>query len=367
MCGRELSFIQQAHAGGHLSGDGPFTKKCQRWFEKDSSCAKALLIHSCTGALEMAAILSGIEAGDEIIMPSYAFVSTANAFVLRGGVPVFIDIRPDTLNLDEKKIESAITKKTKAIVALHYGGVSCEMEAILEIAKKHKLWVIEDAAQGVLCSYKGRRLGSMGDFGVYSFHETKSIVSGEGGALLIQDKSSVARAEIIREKGTDRSRFLRGQTDKYTWRDVGSSYLPSDIIAAFLWGQLTRASNIIQKRMSLWRKYHEAFSVLEQKGDLIRPTVPSYCRHNAHLYYLLLPNRKMRDRFIRKTNRLGINTVFHYLPLHSSPAGKRYCRTSGSLEITTGLSGRLVRLPLWIGLEKKLPFVIDQFLNILNG
>ncbi len=366
MSGRELFYIRQAHAGSHLSGDGPFTKKCEAWFQKKARCKKALLTHSCTGALEMAGILSGIRPGDEIIMPSFAFVSTANAFVLRGAVPVFVDIRPDTLNIDEKKIEAAITQKTKAIVALHYGGISCEMNSILAIAKRYELLVIEDAAQGVLCTYKGKPLGSMGDFGVFSFHETKSIISGEGGALLVHKKRFIARAEMIREKGTNRSQFLRGQVDKYTWRDIGSSYLPSDIIAAFLWGQLEIADTIIQRRMRLWQKYHDAFADLEEKEKLRRPVVPLDCRHNAHLYYLLLPNRKRRDWFIQEMSKLGIRTLFHYVPLHSSPAGRRFGRTATPMKYTDELSGRLVRLPLWIGIEKQMDQVIDKVIKLLS-
>ena len=366
MSGRELFYIRRAHAGSHLSGDGPFTKKCEKWLRKKTHCQKALITHSCTGALEMAGILAGIRPGDEIIMPSFAFVSTANAFVLRGGVPVFVDIRPDTLNIDEKKIENAITRKTRAIVALHYGGISCEMDAILRLAKKYGLWLIEDAAQGILCSYKGKPLGSMGDFGVFSFHETKSIISGEGGALLVHDRGFVARAEIIREKGTNRSQFLRGQTDKYTWRDIGSSYLPSDIIAAFLYAQLEKASWIIQKRLRLWSWYHDAFENLEKKGKLRRPTVPSYCRHNAHLYYLLLPDTKKRDKFMRQINQRGIHTVFHYVPLHSSPAGRRFGRAATPMKVTNRLSGCLVRLPLWIGMEKQMSRVIHETFRLLS-
>ena len=366
MSGRELVHIRQAHAGGHFSGDGPFTKKCEAWLEKRADSKKAFLTHSCTGALEMTAILSGIRKGDEIIMPSYAFVSTANAFVLRGGVPVFVDIRPDTLNMDEKKIESAITRRTKAIIALHYGGISAEMDAILSIAKRHRLFVIEDAAQGVLGTYKGKMLGSMGDFGVFSFHETKSIISGEGGALLVNDGRFIERAEIIREKGTDRSRFLRGQTDKYTWRDIGSSYVPSDIIAAFLWGQLEAASVIIQKRLRLWNRYHAGFADLEKKGMIRRPVVPPYCRHNAHLYYLLLPDVQKRDRFIRQMARQDINTVFHYVPLHSSPAGRRFGRAATPMKYTNELSQRLVRLPIWIGMEKHVERVIGESIQSLS-
>jgi len=366
MSGRELFFIRQAHAAGHLSGNGPFTKKCERWLEKDSGAVRVFLTHSCTGALEMAAMLAGIRPGDEVILPSFAFVSTANAFVLRGAVPVFVDIRPDTLNLDETKLGRALTKKTKAIVALHYGGVSCEMDTVLAFAKRHGLAVIEDAAQGVLCSYKGRRLGSMGDLGAYSFHETKSITSGEGGALLVRGKNLVARAEVIREKGTDRARFLRGQTDKYTWRDIGSSYLPSDILAAFLWAQLEASKRIIARRMRIWEAYHEAFAGLEQKGILRRPVVPAHCRHNAHLYHLVLPDRKARDRFIRGMSVRGIHTVFHYVPLHSSPAGRRFGRTGMPMTSTESLSARLVRLPLWIGMEKHLPRVIETSLKLLS-
>ncbi len=366
MSGRELVYIREAHASGHLSGGGPFTKKCEAWLKKKTNSQKALLTHSCTAALEIAAILSGIHKGDEIIMPSYAFVSTANAFVLRGGVPVFVDIRPDTLNMDEKKIELAITRKTKAIVALHYGGISCEMGPILLLAKKRGLLVIEDAAQGILGSYKGSMLGGLGDFGVFSFHETKSVMSGEGGALLVHDKRFIERAEIIREKGTDRSQFLRGQTDKYTWRDIGSSYLPSDIIAAFLLAQLEMASPIIKKRMALWDQYHAAFYGLERKEKLRRPVVPSYCKHNAHLYYLLLPTKAKRDRFIREMNRCGINTVFHYVPLHSSPAGRRFGYAPMPMKYTEDLSARLVRLPLWIGMSNHMGRVIDESIKLLS-
>lgn len=366
MSGKELVYIAQAHREGHLSGDGPFTKKCETWLKKRTHCRRALLTHSCTGALEMAGILARLKPGDEVLVPSYAFVSTANAFALRGAVPVFVDIRPDTLNIDETRLERAITKKTKAIVALHYAGVGCEMDTILSIAKKHRLLVIEDAAQGILCTYKGRPLGSMGQYGVISFHETKSVMSGEGGALLVHDKRDVEKSEIVREKGTDRSRFLRGQTDKYTWRDLGSSYLPSDIIAAFLWAQLKDARRIVEKRMALWRRYHAAFAAFERKGRLRRPVVPTHCHHSAHLYYLLLPSRKKRDAFIRQMGRQGIHTVFHYIPLHSSPAGKRLGRMAGSMTNTDHLSSRLVRLPLWIGLEKNLDGVIDRILRSLS-
>ena len=361
-----LAHIRKALQQGHLSGDGPFSKRCHAWLEKNTGCERAFLTHSCTGALEMAAILAGIGPGDEVILPSYAFVSTANAFVLRGGVPVFVDIRPDTLNLDETKLERALTRKTRAIVAMHYGGVSCEMDTILAFAKKHRLFVIEDAAQGIGCAYKGRPLGSLGDFGAISFHETKSIISGEGGALLLRDRRFVERAEMVREKGTDRSRFFRGQTDKYTWRDIGSSYAPSDILAAFLWSQFGEAGQIIEKRMALWKKYHQAFAGLEKKGRLRRPVIPAGCRHGAHLYYLILPTQKKRDRFIHETNRRGLHTVFHYVPLHNSPEGRRVGRVAGTMKNTVDLSARLVRLPLWIGLEKQQDRVLDEMMLLLS-
>ena len=360
--GKELEYIQQAHDQKHLSGDGPFSKKCHAWLEKSIGTQKALLTHSCTAALEMAAILIGIESGDEVIMPSYTFVSTANAFVLRGGVPVFIDIRPDTLNIDEKRIEAAITPKTKAIVVVHYGGVACEMDEILAIARKHNLFGIEDAAQGIDSQYKGRPLGSLGHLAALSFHETKNIISGEGGALLINDERFIERAHIIREKGTNRTKFLKGQVDKYTWVDIGSSYLPSDLIAAFLWAQLESFEQITSQRKSLWNKYHESFAPAEAKGQLKRPIIPADCHPNAHLYYVLLPTAKKRDSFLSALSQNDINAVFHYIPLHDSPAGKKYGRTSGSLEVTNDLSQRIARLPLWIGLEKDQPRVIEQVL-----
>ena len=297
-----------------LSGDGAFTSKCHLWLEKTIGCQKAFLTHSCTAALEMAAILIDTEAGDEIIMPSYTFVSTANAFVLRGGVPVFVDIRPDTLNLDETKLEAAITSKSKAIVAVHYAGVSCEMETILEIANQHNLIVIEDAAQGVMAEYKGRALGSIGDFGTLSFHETKNITSGEGGALLLNSERYIERAEILREKGTNRSRFVRGQVDKYTWVDIGSSYLPGELIAAFLYAQMEEATTITDKRNRIWRKYDKLLRILEEKEYLRRPIVPKNCICNAHMYYLLINPQWERDLFIQHMKRKGVMTVFHYVP-----------------------------------------------------
>jgi dTDP-4-amino-4,6-dideoxygalactose transaminase len=350
MTGKEQLYIAQAHLNSKLAGDGPFTKRCHGWIEEQTGCAKALLTHSCTAALEMAALLLDIQPGDEVIMPSYTFVSTANAFVLRGGVPVFVDIRADTLNLDERLIEAAITPRTRAIAPVHYAGVACEMDTILDIARRHGLRVVEDAAQGVMASYKGRVLGSIGDLGAYSFHETKNVISGEGGALLVNDPEMALRAEIIREKGTDRSRFFRGQVDKYTWQEVGSSFLPGEITAAFLWAQLEDAQLITTQRLANWEHYHAALAPLEAQGLLRRPIVPADCQHNAHMYYVLLAPKIDRQAVLGELKRNEIFSVFHYVPLHSSPAGKRYGRTHGSLEITDSLSDRLVRLPLWVGL-----------------
>ena len=352
MTGRELLYITEAKSGNVLAGDGPFTKRCHGWIEKQTGCAKALLTHSCTAALEMAALLLDIQPGDEVIMPSYTFVSTANAFVLRGGVPVFVDIRKDTLNLDERLIEAAITPRTKAIAPVHYAGVACEMDTILHIARRHDLRVVEDAAQGVMASYKGRALGSMGDLGAYSFHETKNVICGEGGALLVNDTAMTMRAEIIREKGTDRSRFFRGQVDKYTWQEVGSSFLPGEITAAFLWAQLEEAQRITTQRLTSWDHYHEALAPLESQGLLRRPVVPANCQHNAHMYYVVLAPQIDRQAVLSELKRHEVFSVFHYVPLHSSPAGKRYGRTHGSLGITESLSDRLVRLPLWVGLTE---------------
>lgn len=352
MTGQELTYISEANFGNMLAGDGPFTKRCHGWIEEQTGCAKALLTHSCTAALEMAALLLNIQPGDEIIMPSYTFVSTANAFVLRGGVPVFVDIREDTLNLDERLIEAAITPRTRAIAPVHYAGVACEMDTILDIARRHGLRVVEDAAQGVMASYKGRALGSIGDLGAFSFHETKNLISGEGGALLVNDPEMALRAEIIREKGTDRSRFFRGQVDKYTWQEVGSSFLPGEITAAFLWAQLEDAQNITAQRLANWEHYHAALALLEAQGLLRRPIVPADCQHNAHMYYVLLAPHIDRQAVLGELKRNEVFSVFHYVPLHSSPAGKRYGRTHGSLEITDSLSDRLVRLPLWVGLTE---------------
>ncbi|TCD46993.1 dTDP-4-amino-4,6-dideoxygalactose transaminase [Chlorobium sp. N1] len=349
--GKELWYIAQAHAKGQLAGDGSFTKKCQQWLEETTGCRKALLTHSCTAALEMAAILADIQPGDEVIMPSYTFVSTANAFVLRGGVPVFVDIRPDTLNIDETLIEAAITPRTKAIVPVHYAGVGCEMDVIMDIAKRHKLLVIEDAAQGVTAYYKGKALGSIGDLGALSFHETKNIISGEGGALLINNPSLIERAEIIREKGTNRSKFFRGEVDKYTWIDIGSSYLPGEIIAAFLWAQAEEADKINHIRLRQWDVYHNEFEELEQRRVLRRPLITKGCEHNAHMYYVLTDTHTRRNCMIKALKEQRVHTVFHYVPLHSSPAGKKYGRVHGAMKNTEELADRVVRMPLWVDLS----------------
>lgn len=365
MTGKELWYIAQAHAKGHLAGDGSFSKRCNAWLEARTGSSKALLTHSCTAALEMAAILAEVQPSDEVIMPSYTFVSTANAFVLRGAVPVFVDIRADTLNIDETLIEAAITDKTRAIVPVHYAGVGCEMDAIMAIADKHKLLVIEDAAQATLASYKGRPLGSIGQLAALSFHETKNIIAGEGGALLVNATRFAERAEIIREKGTNRSQFFRGQVDKYSWVDIGSSYLPGEIIAAFLWAQMEEADTITRQRLALWNTYHQWLAEPERAGKIRRPVIPGHCGHNAHMYYLLLPDLDRRTAFIDKLRRVDINTVFHYIPLHSAPAGRRYARAHGDLKVTDDVSNRLVRLPLWSGLEEHQTEVIQHILAAL--
>ena len=365
--GRELEYIQQALSNTHLSGNGEFTKKCHTWLESKTSCHKAFLTHSCTAALEMAAILADIQPGDEVIMPSYTFVSTANAFVLRGGVPVFVDIRPDTLNLDESKIEAAITPKTKAIVPVHYAGVGCEMDVIMEIAQHHQLLVIEDDAQGVGSAYKGRSLGSIGHLAGVSFHETKNVICGEGGALLVNHPTWIERAEIIWEKGTNRSQFFRGLVEKYTWIDIGSSYLPSEINAAFLWAQLEVAEAITHKRMNIWQQYHEAFTDLEAQGKVRRPIIPDQCQHNAHMYYLLLPDKDSRTALIEQLKNSGINAVFHYVPLHSSPSGRKYGRAQGDLSHTENLSSCLLRLPLWVEMtSEEVMHVVDTVYEALK-
>lgn len=359
MTGKELERIAAAHAKGHLSGDGDATRECHQWLERQTGSKRALLTHSCTAALEMAALLLDLVPGDEVIMPSFTFVSTANAFVLRGAVPVFVDIRADTLNLDEKLIEAAITSRTRAICVVHYAGVGCEMDAIMAIANRHGLAVVEDAAQGILASYKGRPLGNIGRFGAFSFHETKNVISGEGGALLVNDQNDIERAEIIREKGTNRSQFFRGEVDKYTWVDVGSSFLPSEIVAAFLAAQLEEATAITARRLAIWNRFHAFAETHEQAARVRRPIVPDECVHNAHMYYLLLPDLAARERFLGKLREFDIHAVFHYVPLHSSPAGKQFGRAHGNLAVTDDSSDRLVRLPLWLGIEEHMDRVLE--------
>lgn len=350
---KEFEYIQDAIQKGVLRGDGFYTQKCHDFLEKALGCKKAFLTHSCTAALEMCAILLDIKAGDEVIMPSYTFVSTANAFVLRGGVPVFIDIKKDTLNIDENLIEAAITPRTKAICAVHYAGVACEMDKILEIAQKHGLAVIEDAAQALSSTYKGKPLGTIGDLGCFSFHETKNVISGEGGALVVNNEKYLKRAEIIREKGTNRSQFFRGEVDKYTWVDIGSSFLPSDLIAAFLFSQLENIDKINKKRMENWFFYNNLFEKYDAEvaGPIKRPFIPSHCGHNAHMYYLLFKNLEKRTNFIEFMKKSGINTVFHYIPLHSSPAGVKYGKTCGEMEVTNQISETLVRMPMYYDLN----------------
>jgi dTDP-4-amino-4,6-dideoxygalactose transaminase len=357
--GKELPYIQEAIERKHLSGNGDFTKRCQTWFESYLGCNKALLTHSCTAALEIAALLVNIQPEDEVIMPSYTFVSTANAFVLRGAVPVFVDIRPDTLNIDESKIESAITPKTKAIVPVHYAGVSCEMKIISSLAEKYHLTVIEDAAQGFMATYNNKALGSFGQLASISFHETKNVLCGEGGILIINSPQFEDRAEIIWEKGTNRSQFFQGRVDKYTWVDIGSSYLPSDINAAFLWAQLEVAEMITQKRIHLWNLYHNLLRDLEAKGEIRRPIIPNDCKHNAHMYYILLSDSAIRSDLINKLKAQGISSVFHYIPLHSSPAGMKFGRVSGDMTLTDENSKRLLRLPMFPDLtEEHLTYVV---------
>jgi len=350
LTGREFSYISEAVAAGQLAGNGRFTQRCQAWMVQELGCRHALLTHSCTAALEMAALLLDLQPGDEIIMPSFTFVSTANAFVLRGATPVFVDIRPDTLNLDESLIEAAITPRTRAIVPVHYAGVACDMDAIMDIARRHDLVVVEDAAQGVLARYKDRPLGSIGHLAALSFHETKNIISGEGGALLINDERYRQRAEILWEKGTDRSRFLRGETSRYTWMDVGSSFLPGELIAAFLWAQLEAAHDTTARRLEIWRQYAAGTEALASFG-VSRPTIPADATHNAHLFCLLLPPGASRPSILEDLNRRGVNAIFHYVPLHDSPAGRRYGRVAGTMAVTEDCSGRLIRLPLWVGLQ----------------
>ncbi len=357
--GKEMDYIKKAVENQKICGDGEFT--CNEWLENKTGTTKALLTTSCTHATEMAAILSNIKPGDEVIMPSYTFVSTADAFVLRGAKAVFVDVRPDTMNIDENLIEDAITEKTKAIVPVHYAGVSCEMDKIMEIANNHNLLVIEDAAQGIMSEYKGKALGTFGEYGCFSFHETKNFSMGEGGALLIRDKDNIEHAEIVREKGTNRAKFFRGQIDKYTWVDAGSSYLPSELNAAYLYAQLELANEITADRMHTWNMYFDAFEELENKERIERPFVPADCKHNAHMFYLKCKDLEERSAFIKFLGENGILAVFHYIPLHSAPAGKMFGRFNGEDVYTTKESERLVRLPLYYGLkEEEVEYIIGK-------
>lgn len=349
--GKELDYIRIAVKNQKICGDGEFTKKCNAWIEERTGTAKCLLTTSCTHATEMAALLADIREGDEIIMPAYTFVSTADAFVLRGAVPVFVDIRPDTMNIDENLIEAAVTERTKAIVPVHYAGVSCEMDKIMELAGKYNLKVIEDAAQGILSTYKGKPLGTIGDYGAYSFHETKNYSMGEGGALLIQHEEDVERAEILREKGTNRSKFFRGQIDKYTWVDFGSSYLPSDMNAAYLYAQLEMADEINEARLAAWNRYYAGLQELQEAGKIELPFIPEHCVHNAHMFYIKAKDLEERTALISFLKENGILAVFHYIPLHTAPAGLKYGRFHGEDRYTTRESERLCRLPMYYGLK----------------
>ena len=362
--GKEIDYIKKAVENHKICGDGEFTKKDSEWIENKTGTAKCLLTTSCTHATEMAALLLDIKPGDEVIMPSYTFVSTADAFVLRGATPVFIDIKPETMNIDENLIEDAITDKTRAIVPVHYAGVGCEMDKIMDIAKCHNLKVVEDAAQGIMASYKGKPLGTFGDFGAFSFHETKNFSMGEGGALLIRDKENIERAEIFREKGTDRSKFFRGQVDKYRWQDFGSSYLPSELNAAYLYAQLEEADTIQTARMARWNQYHEKLSPLAEQGRIQLPFIPDYCEHNAHMFYIKTKDMAERTDLINYMKSKDVLTVFHYVPLHSAPAGLKYGRFHGEDKYTTKESERLLRLPMYYSLTPDdCEYVADQVLN----
>lgn len=359
LVGNEEKYIHQAICNHKICGDGKFTKKCQSWIEKETGTKKALLTNSGTDALEMAAMLCDIKPDDEVILPSYTFSSTANAFALFGAKLVFVDIRPDTMNINEELIENAITEKTKVIIPVHYAGVSCEMDTIMRIARRHGVLVVEDAAQGVMSTYKGRKLGTIGDIGCYSFHETKNYSMGEGGAILINIDSLVERAEIIREKGTNRSCFLRGQVDKYTWVDIGSSYLPSELNAAYLWAQLEQADEINNNRLTTWKTYYEALKYLEETGKLELPYIPTECTHNAHMFYVKLKNLEERTKFIAYLREHEVQSVFHYIPLHSAPAGQKFGHFHGEDVFTTKESERLARLPMYYGLNEQVEKVVE--------
>lgn len=366
--GRELQYLQEVLANRQFSGDGPFTKRCHQWLEESLRTGKALLTHSCTAAMEMAAILIDLKPGDEVIMSSFTFSSTANAVALRGAIPVFVEIREDTLNLDESRVEEAITPRTKAIFAVHYAGVACEMDKLKAIADRHQICLLEDAAQGLMATYKGQSLGTIGSLGALSFHETKNIVSGEGGALLINDDHFNERAEIIREKGTNRKQFLRGQVDKYTWVDIGSSYLPGELVAAFLLAQFEKAKEITNERLSIWNRYNAAFAELEKQAHVRRPFVPAECSHNGHIFYLLTQDIQERTSLIAHLNSKGVGAPFHYVPLHSTPAGKKFGRPCGPLSTTIRQADRLMRLPLWVGMSEGDQIkVVDEIFAFYKG
>ena len=367
LTGREFDYLREAIANNHLSGDGPFTRRCHAWLEQRIGCPRALLVNSCTAALEMAALLCDIGPGDEVIMPSYTFVSTANAFVLRGAVPVFVDIRADTLNLDERLVAAAITPRTRAICVVHYAGVGVEMETILDLARRHGLKVIEDAAQAIQSSWRGRPLGSIGDLAALSFHETKNVISGEGGALLINDPALIERAEILWQKGTNRQKFLAGQVDKYTWVDLGSSFLPSEVIAAFLWAQLEQADDITARRLALWNRYQTLLVPLATRYGIDLPTIPPGCTHNAHLYRVMVRNAEERRSVLAALNERDVNATFHYVPLHDSPAGRRYARAAETLSVTENLAARLIRLPLWVGMDDEPDRVAEVLESVLRA
>lgn len=366
--GAELGYIQEAIDNAHLAGNGPFSRRCSTYLREQLDTAAVLLTHSCTGALEMAALLANVTPRDEVILPSFTFTTTATAFALRGAVPVFVDVRKDTLNLDEHLVEGAITDRTRAIVAVHYAGVGCDMAALWDIADRRGLMLIEDAAQGFGSDYHGRPLGSIGAVGALSFHETKNVISGEGGALIINDPALVDRAEILHEKGTNRRAFFRGQVDKYSWVDLGSSFLASELSAAFLWAQLEQDRWITGQRLAIWSRYHAGLADLERSGALRRPVVPAGLAHNAHMYYLLLPSLRSRDATLKGLERLGVTAVFHYVPLHSSPAGKHLGRSAAPLPVTDDVSGRLLRLPLWVGMgDEQVDHVINSVHQVVGG
>lgn len=359
--GKEFDYIREAYDSGQLAGNGVFTKKCANWLSAHLGAARTLITHSATAALEMAAILSQVGAGDEVIMPSYTFVSTANAFVLRGATPVFVDINPATLCIDEDQIEAAVSPRTRALVVVHYAGWSPDMDRIADIVERHGLFLVEDAAQALMSSYRGRPLGSFGDVSCFSFHETKNIISGEGGALVINNPNLVSRAEIIWEKGTNRSAFFRGAVDKYSWVDVGSSFLPGEITSAFLFAQLEKAAAITRQRRQIWQHYDDAFQSVG--GPVQRPVVPNHVEHNGHLFYLLFPDLSARSKFIAGMKNLGINCPFHYVPLHETEFGRKVGRATSSMAATLSVADRLVRFPIWLGIEEHLPFVVESALE----